>query len=501
MTMLLRIAERVINRPLLVHPDKLPLILGVLEGRIPVGDVSDLRRQAEDNIDAMPDAARAIMRGPSPGASRFVGTVEDQDPETGARKLLPYRRTPDGIAVITVTGSLINRGAWVGSNSGETSYEGIKHQVATAAADPRARAILMDIESPGGEAVGAFEAASAIRAAAAKKPVTAIINGMAASAAYALASGATKIVTTPTGIAGSIGVVMMHADYSRFLDRKGITPTLIFAGAHKVDGNPLQPLPNNVRSDLQKEVDQFYEMFVQTVAAGRRGLSPDAIRSTEARTFIGEDAVAAGLADSVSTFEEVMAEISRGSHGRNDPSTPKGTIMSDSKQGAPVAAENATITKEVHEAAITAARAEGKAEGMNQGAEAERNRILGIEKAGANMGHDDLVAKLKADGKTTPEQAAMAILEAESQKRAAQLKGIKAVEDKTGRVQASPQSGTDTPAAEQQQASNPDGWRAEYDAKTPAGEKLRAEFATKEDYVAFKANESKVHILGKRTAA
>src|SRR6266404_8537737 len=235
MTMLARIAERVLNRPLLVHPDKLPIVIGILEGRIPLGDISDLRRAAESNIDQMPDAARAIMRGPHPGASRFVGDSAERDANGRAVSNLPYRRTSEGVAVITITGSLVNRGAWIGSDSGETSYEGIKHQIAVAAADPKTRAILLDIESPGGEAVGAFEAADAVRAAAKMKPVTAVVNGMAASAAYALASGASKIITTPTGLAGSIGVVMMHADYSRFLDAKGVTPTLIFAGSHKVD--------------------------------------------------------------------------------------------------------------------------------------------------------------------------------------------------------------------------------------------------------------------------
>ena len=134
--------------------------------------------------------------------------------EAGKKRMLPYQRTAEGIAVITVTGTLINRGAWVGASSGETSYEGIKYQVAAATADPRARAIIIDIESPGGEAVGAFEAADVIRQAAKVKPVVAVVNGMMASAAYALGSAATKIVTTPTGLSGSIGVVMLHAAIS-----------------------------------------------------------------------------------------------------------------------------------------------------------------------------------------------------------------------------------------------------------------------------------------------
>lgn len=307
--LLLRIAERALNRPLMIHPDKVPLILGVLEGRIPLGDVSVWREQAERKIETLPAEAQAVMHGPQ--SSRFVGDNFERDPATGKPvKRLPYQRTADGTAVITVTGSLINRGAFVGSYSGETSYEGIKFQLASAVADPKARNILLDIESPGGEAVGAMEAAAAVRAANAVKPVVASVNGMAASAAYALASGARHIVTTPTGVNGSIGVVMLHADFSRQLDKAGITPTLIFAGAHKVDGNPLEPLPASVKEDLQREVNQFYDLFVQTVAAGRRSLSPAAIRDTEARIFIGGEAVTAGLADDVGTFEDVLKAMS-----------------------------------------------------------------------------------------------------------------------------------------------------------------------------------------------
>lgn len=306
MSILYRIAERALNRPLLVHPDKIPVILGVLEGRIPLGDISDWRAAAESRIDSMPPAARRAMRGPD--ASRFVGSNADGDPDDPRQryKALPYRRTEDGVAVISIVGTLINRGAWIGSYSGEVSYEGIKHQLAEAVADPKVGSILLDIESPGGEAVGAFEAAAAVRQANAAKPVVAVTNGMTASSGYALASGARRIVATPTGISGSIGVVLIHADWSRRLDKEGITPTLIFAGAHKVDGNPFQPLPANVREDLQREVNQYYDLFVETVAAGRRNLSAAAIRATEARAYIGAEAVAIGLADEVGTFETAI---------------------------------------------------------------------------------------------------------------------------------------------------------------------------------------------------
>lgn len=383
MTTLLRIAERVLNRPLLVHPDKVPFILAVLEGRIPVGSsVRDLC-DASERISELPEEAQAVLRGPRRDASRFVGDSVEVDPLTGkTTKVLPYKRTKDGTAILSVTGSLINRGAFVGSSSGETSYEGIKFQAASIAADSKVSNVILDIESPGGEAVGAFEAAQAIKELSAIKPVTAVVNGMAASAAYALASGASKIVTTPTGVVGSIGVVLLHADYSRALDKAGITPTLIFAGAHKVDGNPFEPLPEAVRADMQREVMQFYDLFIQTVANGRKQMSSQAIRGTEARVFIGQEAVDIGLADEVGTFESVLAEISARSTARNlSAFNLKGSLMTNKNEGAP-AAENTGITLEAHTAAVEAAAAQGKtagiAEGIAQGKKAAHDRFAAI---------------------------------------------------------------------------------------------------------------------------
>lgn len=318
MSLLLKIAERTLNRPLLVHPDKLPLILGVLEGRLPLGATPDLRAVAEANIDNLPEGAQATMRGPNPTASRFVGSSVHQDPITGRTTGLPYKRTAQGVAIISIIGSLVNRGAWLGSSSGETSYEGVNFQIAHAAADVNTKAILLDIDSPGGEATGCFECAAAIRAAGENKAVVASINGMAASAAYAIASAADWIVTTESGVAGSIGVVLLHADYSGKLKKDGISPTLIFAGAHKVDGHPFAPLSEEVTADLQAEVDGYYKLFVSHVAEGR-GMTEAAIRATEARTFMGADAKTVGLADAIGTFETALSkalELSTAQIGR-----------------------------------------------------------------------------------------------------------------------------------------------------------------------------------------
>ncbi|BCM19244.1 S49 family peptidase [Mesorhizobium sp. J8] len=337
MSSLIHIADRVLNRPLLITRDKAEVILSVLAGRIGVN---------------------------APDASRFEGSSVVED-ESGARRAVPYRVTRDGVGIITITGSLVNRGAWVGASSGLTSYEGIGFQLKSAAADPAVRSVILDMHSPGGEAVGAFETAALVRDLAAKKLAVAVVNGMAASAMYAIASGATEIVTTETGISGSIGVVLLHADFSRQLDREGITPTLIHAGAHKVDGNPFEPLSDAVREDLQAEVDAFYGAFLTTVAKGRGSrLTAAAARKTEARTFIGKAAVDAGVADRVGSFETVLAELSRASTPKGGRSTSqKGSTSMSETTGAPAATEVAGISKADHDKAVAEAEKKGHAAG------------------------------------------------------------------------------------------------------------------------------------------
>lgn len=503
MTMLLRIADRVLNRPLLIHPVKVPFVLGVLEGRLPIGDVSDLRRAAEEDLAALPEGARQVIRGPAPEANRFVGSPIEVD-ETGKRNTLPYNRA-GGVAIIDVVGITANRWDFLDAKSGVTSYEMLRYQLGVAMADPRAHVILLDIESPGGEAIGTFEVAEAVRRAAAVKPVVAVVDGMAASAGYAIASGASRIVTGRTGVVGSIGTVLLHVDYSRKLDQQGVTPTFIFEGAKKVDGNPFEPLSDEVRADLQREVRQFYDLFVETVAAGRPGLTADAIRATEAAVYIGQEAVDAGLADSVGTFEEVLAELSDGGSVRrvSQPAQAEGITMTNQD----------TVTRAEHDAAVEAAREEGRKEAgaaneqalataRAEGATAERERILGIE-AQALPGHEKLVAGLKADGATTPEQAAVAILKAEREKGAQALDTMRGVEDHTGKVAAAPTAtGAVDPAASADRPASEmsdEELTAQYES-SPA---LKRDFACAADYRAFAKAEAagKVRVLKGKDAA
>lgn len=353
MTILAHIADRVLNRPLMVMPDKLAMIASVLEGRINI-DAADLKKE-------MPDSDAA-----SPDASRHVGVTEKD--AQGLRK--PYRQTAEGVAIIPVLGSLVNRGSWIDAMSGMTSYEKLKFQIASAASDPSIKSILLDIDSPGGEAVGAFETADVVREAAKSMDVIAMATGLCCSAAYAIASASTRIVTSKSSVIGSIGVVMLHADYSHKLHDAGIVPTLIHAGKKKVDGSPYKPLTDDVKASLKAEIEKFNSLFVATVAEGRKSLTPDAILAMEAGTYIGADAVAAGLADAVGSFEGTLSDLS----GRTARSTQKGKRMSN---------EN-TITRADLDAAVANARTDATAQ-ANAAAVAKQEKAVADATAAATI--------------------------------------------------------------------------------------------------------------------
>jgi signal peptide peptidase SppA len=335
--MLFQIASRVLGRPLLLHPGKAEVLLHVLEGRIPLGN--------------------AELAPLGPEASRFVGSRKRAD---GSARMNPAK---DGVAVITIVGSLVNRGAWIGASSGMTSYEGISAQIRDAVDDPSVQTILLDIDSPGGEATGMFATAQVVAAANRVKPVIAFVNDMAASAAYGIASAAREIIVSPTSIVGSIGVVLTHLDRSGEMEKKGVKATLIHAGAHKVDGHAFGPLSDSVTADLQAEVGKFYDQFVSLVAQGRGARLPKAnARATEARTYIGADAVKEGLADRVASLDDVFAEFAKPAQAAS--TSRKGHTMTN--QTIAPAAEASGFTQ----AQLDAARIEGAA--------AERARMTSI---------------------------------------------------------------------------------------------------------------------------
>ena len=203
----------------------------------------------------------------------------------------PYR-IEDGVAIIDICGPLSNAAwSWRG-----TTYGDIQSQCRIAEADPTVRAVLLNVNSPGGETDNAFETAELI--AALKKPVYAVAATMAYSAAYLLASQADKIYCTPTsGGVGSVGVYCAHFDYSEMLKKDGVKVTLISAGEGKTTGSPYLPLSAADEEEIQQDIDWLYGEFVSAVASGRGMREADVVK-LGAKLYDGaQRAIASGLAD------------------------------------------------------------------------------------------------------------------------------------------------------------------------------------------------------------
>jgi signal peptide peptidase SppA len=374
---LAQIAGRVLNRPLLLHPDKADLILHVLQGRIGI------------------EPLQAI----TPETNRFVGSYRRDNGGIGSM------RVENGVAILPIVGSLVNRGAWIGASSGLVSYEGIAAQLREAEADQEVRAILLDIDSPGGEATGMFATAKLVSAVNETKPVVAFVNDVAASAAYGIASAASEIIVSPTSMVGSIGVVLTHLDRSGELEDRGVKPTLIHAGAHKVDGHPFGPLSDAVRADLQAEVMKIYDQFVGLVAEGRAGrVSAEAIRATEARTYLGADAIAQGLADRMASLEEVIAALSQPPSGAS-PQRKGGPMTKTNQSEAPQSDVSAISPADLQEA-VDAARTEAHAAGVIAGKAEATARIKSILTAPETEGREAQALVLALETEMTAADAA-----------------------------------------------------------------------------------------------
>lgn len=211
------------------------------------------------------------------------------------------------LAVVQIRGLCIPRGSsyWMEV----ASMEVIGQQI-TAALASDAEIIVLDIDSPGGFVSGVPEVARIIRAARETKPVVACANHLAASAAYWLASAASEVVISPSGEVGSVGIILVHQDYSEYFEQAGIKTTIIKAGAHKGEGNPYQPLDDSAQASLQADVDYYYQMFLTDVASGRNvELSVVEAKFGQGRTMTATSAVRVGLADRVATFEETVARL------------------------------------------------------------------------------------------------------------------------------------------------------------------------------------------------
>lgn len=274
MTDLPYLASRLYGTPLLIARPKLEVILGVVA-----------RKMAGDTLATPPPT--------TPDVSTSGGL-----------------QIQEGIAILPVLGTLVRRSSYIGAASGLTSYHDIEAMAEQAFADGQVRAVLLEIDSSGGEAGGVFDLAQRLRqlAQTSGKPLWAIADEAALSAAYAIACAAGRLWLTRTAEVGSIGVVAVHVDESVADAKAGMSYTFLHAGAHKVDGHPHAPLPAPVAADIQADIDQLHEQFISLVAGFRR-LTVEAIRDTEARVYRGEAALQVGLADQIGTRNEAITAL------------------------------------------------------------------------------------------------------------------------------------------------------------------------------------------------
>jgi signal peptide peptidase SppA len=218
--------------------------------------------------------------------------------------------TQQNIAYLPLYGMIDQHNSWVLEMFGGTSTEVFGQMFDNAMADISVGAILIDVDSPGGSVYGVQELSDKIYNARGKKHITAVVNSMMASAAYWIGSAADEIIMTPSGEAGSIGVIAMHFDQTEYEEKAGVKTTIIKAGKYKAEGNPHEPLSADAKWYFQQRVDDYYSAFVGAVARNR-GVSVGKVLSDfgQGRMFGAAGAKSAGLIDGINTTEDTFKRL------------------------------------------------------------------------------------------------------------------------------------------------------------------------------------------------
>ena len=252
-----------------------------------------------------PAAGAAVLAALMPGAELrgWDGEADRSEREARAYGVV------NGIAIIPIVGELVHRGAGMDAMSGLTSYQALADMVSDALSDRKVSALLLEVDSPGGEAPGCLDFAEWVAEQRGVKPIWASVNQQACSAAYAIACGADRILIGESATAGSIGVAWYHTDISEALRKGGVNVTFLSRGARKLAGRPELPLSDEDAAMVDRLIGHDYDRFCALVARNR-GLPVEAVQATEAAVLMGRDAIAAGLADDIATLEEALMNLS-----------------------------------------------------------------------------------------------------------------------------------------------------------------------------------------------
>lgn len=302
----------------------------------------------------------------------------------------------DGVAILPVTGPLFRYANLFTQISGATSYDMLAQDLTAAVENPAIKAIILNIDSPGGEVNGCSELAKMISAASGTKPIVAYIGGTGASGAYWIASACDEIVCADTSIIGSIGVVAVYP-----VKGSGDKPSVEIVSTQSPNKR-LDASTDDGRARIQKRIDSLAAVFVETVA-DNRGLSVEKVLADfgQGDVMIGAEAVAAGMADRIGTFESVLAEYA----GKSKATQSGGFFIGASDEA--TASEEQSMTEIVEKTVEAAAETEKPA----APAVDQKARISAILKSDEAQGRGDLANHLAFDTDLTVE-AATAILKA-----------------------------------------------------------------------------------------
>ena len=235
----------------------------------------------------------------------LVALAQDMQAAAGEQK-----RQARVVGVIPIRGTISQhaQGDLSSMLFGGTSTEGVSAALRSFVEDDAIGKIVLDIHSPGGSTYGVAELAAEIRAARGKKPIVAVANSQAGSAAYWLGASADQFYASPGALVGSIGVYALHMDVSEAAAKEGVKPTYVSAGDYKVEGNQFEPLSDEARAHAQSMVDDAYGQFVADVAKGR-GVSEATVRNGygKGRMYTAKQAKAAGMIDGIMTLAQAIA--------------------------------------------------------------------------------------------------------------------------------------------------------------------------------------------------
>jgi signal peptide peptidase SppA len=244
-------------------------------------------------------------------AKRYAANIDATSAAPQAAKPKAIANQKNGsIAVIPLMGTVMQRAGMLELCDGGTSVQTFTQNFRSAMSDETVSQILIEIDSPGGSVYGVGELAAEIMQARGTKPVVAIANSLAASAAYWVGCAASEFYVTPGGEVGSIGVWQAHEDWSKAMEEAGVKVTLVSAGKYKVEGNPYAPLDQEAQDFMQERTQDYYQSFVKAVAKGRN-VSVDSVRNGmgQGRVLGADAALKEKMVDGVMTFDEVVKRM------------------------------------------------------------------------------------------------------------------------------------------------------------------------------------------------